>query len=46
MDTPQAAPKKIDSHTELNKQICECDKRISEYTKAIEKLNKEIALLR
>ena len=46
MDTPETLPKKIESVAVLNKQICACDKKISEYTKAIEKLNKEITLLR
>lgn len=46
MDTPQAAPKKIDSNAALEKQIRAYDRKISEYTKAIEKLDKEIALLR
>lgn len=46
METPQTASKEINTNATLNEQIRACDKRISEYTKAIKKLNKEIALLR
>lgn len=46
METPQTAPKEINTNVALNQQIRACDKRISEYMKAIEKLDKEIALLR
>ena len=45
MDTPQAAPKKIDSNAVLEKQIRAYDRKISEYTKAIEKLDKELETL-